>query len=70
LTLSILKVQNLESHPLVFVPTKDNVSKLLLVSIEVEIAKKSASAPPVLEVEEKKLDEIVRKSLYKHVKHQ
>ncbi len=52
---------------LVFVPTADNVSKLLALTIEVEVGKKSASAPPMLELDEKKLEEIFRGSLAKHV---
>eukprot|EP00830_Metopus_es_P021596 TRINITY_DN911_c0_g1_i2.p1 TRINITY_DN911_c0_g1~~TRINITY_DN911_c0_g1_i2.p1 ORF type:complete len:722 (-),score=166.03 TRINITY_DN911_c0_g1_i2:42-2207(-) len=63
----MMRISKIDSPvPKIFIPTKDTVSKLLSLSIEVEIGKKSSSAPPVLEVEEKKIDEIFRKTLYKH----
>jgi len=55
-----------ELSPKLFVATKDNVSKLLSVSIEVDVGKKASNAPSMMELDEKKLEEIFRKSVLKH----
>jgi vesicle-fusing ATPase len=63
----MMKISKIDTlYPEKFIPTKDNVSKLLSLNIEVEIGKKAANTPPILEIDEKKLEEIFRKSLVKH----
>eukprot|EP00826_Nyctotherus_ovalis_P023979 TRINITY_DN1848_c0_g1_i7.p1 TRINITY_DN1848_c0_g1~~TRINITY_DN1848_c0_g1_i7.p1 ORF type:complete len:747 (+),score=237.39 TRINITY_DN1848_c0_g1_i7:194-2434(+) len=63
----MMKISKIDTlSPQVFIPTKDNVSKLLSIAVDIEIAKKAPNAPPVLEVDEKKLEDIYRKSFVKH----
>ena len=50
----------------IFPPSQVEVSKLLSVSLNVEIGKKAANVPDLMELSDKKLEEIFRKSMFKH----
>ena len=64
---TMMKISKIdELSPKVFIPTKDTVSKLLSLNIEVEIGKKAPNTSALLEADEKKLEDIFRKSLAKH----
>jgi len=63
----MMKISKIDSlSPKVFVPNKDNVSKLLSLTVEVDIGKKASNAPSLMELEEKALEGNFRKTLAKH----
>jgi len=63
----MLKVSKIDKlSPQIFIPTKDSVSKLLSIDLVVDIAKLANNVVEPFELDEKKLEELFRKSLVKH----